>query len=112
MPRSASTPCRVPGCPRLSTGGYCPEHRGERDSDTEANRPTAAQRGYDHRWRKVRAMQLRRYPLCADCLEAGRVTRATQAHHLVAVRDGGQHELSNLLSLCATCHSRRTGKGE
>jgi 5-methylcytosine-specific restriction endonuclease McrA len=27
-----------------------------------------------------------------------------EVHHLVAVGDGGSHELSNLITLCARCH--------
>ena len=75
-------------------------------------RESAAARGYGARWRRLRRMVLSRNPLCADCERHGRVTLATDVHHVVAKRDGGKDEMSNLEPLCHSCHSKRTGKGE
>lgn len=57
-------------------------------------------------------MFLRSHPLCADCERQGRVTPATDVHHLVARRAGGGDEESNLEALCHSCHSKRTASGE
>ena len=71
-------------------------------------RPSAAARGYDRRWRKVRTMQLGNEPMCADCPGL-----ATEVHHVVPLSQGGSRlDLANLMSLCKSCHSRRTGRGE
>ena len=83
-----------------------------REREDVVRRGTAAQRGYDARWRRVRAWYLKRHPLCLDCQGEGRVAPATEVHHIVALRDGGTHEETNLTALCKSCHSRRTAKGE
>lgn len=74
----------------------------------DKQRGSAHARGYDAQWAKVRAMKLRRKPMCEDCGEA----EATQVHHKVAFRNrpGLRLRLDNLMSLCASCHSRRTAQ--
>lgn len=57
-------------------------------------------------------MYLRSNPFCADCAQSGQVTQATEVHHKVAKRDGGQDEWGNLEALCKPCHSKRTMAGE
>ena len=64
-------------------------------------------------------MQLAAEPLCHDCKQGGAInggggviTVATEVHHIVALRDGGTNDLDNLMSLCKTCHSKRTARGE
>lgn len=104
-------PCAQPGCPAIATTrGYCAEHarpvNAARHRALDERRGSAASRGYDHRWRGVRRWVLARRPRCADCARLGRVTLATEVHHL----DGNprnNHD-DNLLSLCKPCHSRRT----
>jgi len=74
-------------------------------------RPSAAQRGYDGRWRKMRLMFLAQNPLCVDCLKRGRTQPANEVHHVVELRAGGRRlDPSNLLPLCKRCHSMRTGR--
>jgi hypothetical protein len=58
-------------------------------------------------WQRHRRHQLCIQPLCELCLQAGRVTPATVADHLVSHR--GNYELfrlGELRSLCAECHNR------
>ena len=58
------------------------------------------------RWRKLAKAQLRREPLCARCLNVGRVTPATVGDHVVAHGgDWNRFLLGELQSLCASCHS-------
>ena len=47
------------------------------------------------------------YSICEVC-----GAEATEAHHIVAVRDGGTHDYSNLAPLCKRCHSRVTGRAQ
>lgn len=110
MPYSAATLCRAAGCTRLSApgSGYCVDHRRARGR----RRGSSTQQGYGARWRKVRRMQLQREPLCHDCKEEGRVTPATDVHHIVKREDGGKDKFDNLMSLCHSCHSSRTAQGE
>ena len=77
-------------------------------------RASAARRGYDQRWQRVRLYHLLTHPLCEDCNERGRLTLATQVHHVVKLseRPDLRFDHDNLLSLCSRCHSRRTRRGE
>lgn len=79
--------------------------------EQDGRRGTAAQRGYGGRWQRLRAMYLGAHPLCAECRRRGRVTMATDVHHLVRRRDGGPDSEENLEALCHECHSRITAAG-
>ena len=76
----------------------------ERGLVPEMPRPTSTERGYDGNWQKVRAMKLRREPLCEACKAKGRIKPAKDVHHLIA----GSNNLDDLQSLCHVCHSRVT----
>lgn len=67
-----------------------------------AERESAAARGYDRKWRFVRAKFLRAHPNCA-CGAA-----ATDVDHVLPLASGGTHAWSNLRALCRPCHSRKT----
>lgn len=52
MPQKPKRHCLHPGCPVLTSGGYCPAHRRAKEREQEARRGTATQRGYNYRWNK------------------------------------------------------------
>ena len=57
--------------------------------------------------------QLGEQPLCAFCLQNGRVVPATIADHVVSHRgDGRAFRLDALQSLCKDCHDRKEGLGQ
>lgn len=106
MPRRAARPCRAQGCPNLVWGDviYCAQHahlENDRKRRYDAIRGTAAQRGYDARWNRIRSQFLAHHPICRHCGES-----ATVAHHIIRRRSGGSDDDGNLLPLCASCHSR------
>jgi 5-methylcytosine-specific restriction protein A len=68
----------------------------------EDARPSAAKRGYDSKWRVIRAAFLKAHPVC----ECG--APATEADHRRPLRDGGTHAWANLRPMCKPCHSRKT----
>ena len=107
MPRKPKRPCRHPGCPNLSDGIYCEEHRGL------YARASAAERGYDKKWEKARKAFLRRNPLCAACIAEGKLTPATVVDHIIPHR--GDKRLfwdeANWQPLCKKHHDRKTGLG-
>ena len=107
MPRRPPKPCAQPGCPRLTNEAYCQEHKPDRAPD---DRPSAAARGYDGRWRKVRRIVLAEEPLCRSCKARGRVVLASEVDHIMPLSDGGTEERENLQSLCKPCHSEKTGR--
>lgn len=109
MAYKAKWPCRYAGCTALvGLGAYCELHKGERDKVTDAKRPSAAKRGYDAAWRRLRLVKLAMNPLCEECQVHDRVVAASEVDHIRPLADGGLDELDNLRSLCKSCHSRKT----
>jgi 5-methylcytosine-specific restriction protein A len=76
----------------------------------DARRGSAASRGYDHNWRKVRAFHLQAEPLCRFHAERGDVVAAIEVDHI----DGNSrnNDDRNLRSLCKSCHSARTARDQ
>ena len=60
------------------------------------------------RWRKLRALKLARDPLCEACLRLGVRRKTTQVHHIEPIvrRPELAFVMSNLLSLCGSCHMK------
>ncbi len=104
MPSLPSCPCSVPGCPNVAIrGGRCAEHARQYRHQAEQRRPSAATRGYDAKWRRIRASFLRHHPYCAIC-----GAEATVVDHVLPLSQGGTHEWANLQPLCVSCHNRKT----
>ena len=114
MASKAKVPCRAPGCPVLipmGSGGRCDAHRKPKEARWSDDGLSADERGYDFRWRKLRAMYLRNHPLCALCEERGEVKAAAMVDHIVPIRKGGARlSEENLQSLCVSCHLIKTAK--
>ena len=108
-----AVPRRCPQCLEL-VKGRCVKCNGEREKKYDAKRGTAASRGYDADWRRFRKQVLIERPLCEDCHAAGRVKAACEVHHIVKLRTDPSLRLepSNVMSLCKSCHSKRTYRGE
>ena len=106
MPRTAPKPCTFPGCPAITRGGRCERHQRRTEGDYDRKRGTAAQRGYDATWRRLRKMVLNRQPICQAC---GR-RPATEVDHIIPKARGGDDSFENLAGLCRPCHSRKTAK--
>ena len=83
---------------------------GQSDAAQHMPRETAAQRGYDYRWQKVRAGWLRSHPLCVHCEAEGRVVAASEVDHIIPHK--GDRALfwdnTNWQSLCHSHHSKKT----
>lgn len=94
----------------LVASGRCPAHQATVRKQHDEVRGTSAQRGYDSRWRKVRASYLRSHPTCAACAQHGRLTAASVVDHIVPHR--GDRALfwsyENWQALCVACHNRKT----
>jgi 5-methylcytosine-specific restriction protein A len=98
----------------LATPGYCDRHRGN-----DHRHYDRARRAFDpfagfyqsQEWRSCRAAYLKAHPHCAHCARAGRKVAATTVDHPKPIKDGGARLLwSNLQSLCAGCHNRKTAE--
>ncbi len=82
--------------------------------ESDRMRGTAAQRGYDARWKEARLYFLRRNPLCAVCLKEGRIEAATTVDHIVPHRGDWRlfWDENNWQSLCKRHHDEKTARGE
>lgn len=106
MATAPARACIAPGCARLN----CTIHTARKQYD--ADRGTAASRGYDARWRRVRAAIIATEPLCRHCATRGIATPATEVDHITPLSAGGERLATwNLQPLCTACHSRKT-KGQ
>lgn len=76
------------------------------------NRESAAKRGYDAAWRKLRAIKLRQDPLCCVHQLRGHTVPATVVDHIVPVGidPAKRLDLDNLRSLCERCHNEHTAR--
>ena len=109
MPRKFKKPCAVPGCPNLCEPGqqFCPDHKAvEEKKYNDYCRDKNHNKTYGRSWRNIRNRYLRAHPLCEMCLKEGRYVSATEVHHILPVNKGGDHRLSNLMSLCHSCHEK------
>lgn len=91
-----------------------------------AQRGTAAQRGYGSRWQSARHAYLGRHPLCVECQRENRLTAATVVDHIrphrlaEALKDGSQSAIrsaqslfwdqDNWQALCKTHHDAKTAR--
>ena len=110
MPRRPKRPCAYPNCPELTEGMYCDKHNKQVNKEyNRYKRDEASKRFYNSKaWRRLAALQIKREPLCAECLKAGRITPAAIADHIRPVREGGQkYDIDNLQSLCRACHNKK-----
>lgn len=111
MPKRPKKPCSFPGCPKLTNGRYCEEHeKVMNDRYNKYERPYDSSVRYGSEWRKIRNRYIKAHPLCEECLANGRMTPATEVHHILPVNHGGSNDETNLKSLCKPCHSKITAK--
>jgi HNH endonuclease domain protein len=111
VPYKPKTPCRYPGCPKLSAERFCPQHTQVEDQRYRRyQRDPEINRRYGTVWRKIRTRYLDAHTLCEDCLKAGHTTPALEVHHVVPLSHGGSHDVSNLRALCKPCHSRQSAR--
>lgn len=74
---------------------------------------SAAARGYDGAWRRLRLRILADEPLCRFCCAEGRVTPATDVDHITPFRgldDPRRLDPANLRPLCRLHHLQRTAR--
>lgn len=109
MPR-AKRVCTEVGCPVLTDGGRCDDHRRQ----YEANRGNFRKRGYRAAtWDPARRACLRRDPLCTLCHTAPSTVadhHPTDRRTLVAQGVPNPDALHLLRGLCVPCHNAHTAR--
>jgi 5-methylcytosine-specific restriction endonuclease McrA len=101
-----SRPPRLCACGhRVAAGLRCPCERtrdAERKARFDKGRPSAAARGLDADWRRLRAEHLKAHPFCIRCGAPAR-----EVDHIIprAVAPERRLDPTNLASMCRSCHS-------
>jgi 5-methylcytosine-specific restriction protein A len=111
-PAAPKHPCSYPGCAALLESGEsrCDMHRTQEQREYNRGRKdNPFYKLYSSKaWRKVK---LSMDPLCERCRLMGLLKPATEVHHRIAVRDGGDpFDVAGLESLCKPCHSRESAE--
>ena len=111
MPHKPKKPCAYPGCPKLTDGQYCAEHKKLMDKQYDMyvrSRP-AYEFYHSHAWKKKRQDFLIEHPFCEECRRQGRLTKATLVDHIIPIGMGGAtFDDENLQALCASCHGKKS----
>lgn len=107
VPRKPKQPCAYPGCPRLTDGRYCEEHRKLEAKRYETySRDPSVRRKYGRAWKRIRDSYVKEHPFCGQCFERGILVPVSEVHHKIPISKGGTHDRSNLMSLCRSCHNK------
>lgn len=105
-------PCKFCKRPTDNSNGYCDLHQDkytDYKKKYENNRLSPSKRGYDRSWLAFRELFLNNHPLCTMCEENGKITPATEVHHIKPLSDGGARlDPQNCMALCKSCHSKIT----
>lgn len=109
MPLSPMKPCCKVGCGTLARKRFCEIHAKEKHL-YDQYRGTAAQRGYDSKWRKARRAFLLKHPLCVNCLRKDFVIEAIIVDHITPHKGDNAlfWDCKNWQSLCKACHDAKT----
>ena len=111
MPYKPKRPCSYPGCPLLTDGRFCEDHKKEEARRYEKYyRDPAIKKRYNRSWKRIRDKYIAAHPLCEKCKKNGRLTPAQEVHHIIPLSQGGTHNFDNLMSLCTSCHSTITAR--
>jgi 5-methylcytosine-specific restriction protein A len=86
-----------------------PNHRRQAKRPVD-NRPNSTDRGYNYRWKQLRARHLGREPLCVHCRDKGKTVMASEVDHIIPHKGDAKlfWDETNWQSLCKSCHSRKT----
>lgn len=107
-------------CGRLTMNpSRCDVHQTEwlqaRQRQRDAERGSASQRGYDSKYRRIRAQVLKGWRAqhgdrCPGWQVPEHAATDLTVDHIVTLVEGGTHRRENLRILCRSCNSRRGSK--
>jgi 5-methylcytosine-specific restriction protein A len=75
-------------------------------------RPTASERGYGTKWRRIRAQYLKHHPTCCLCGKSASVPdhHPRSRRELIAASEPHPDAWKHLRPLCASCHGTQTAE--
>lgn len=97
------TACAV--CGRASSSDYCDEHEPTNEANRLKAQPFRAAYRDPLYHRNRQAAKNRAGGKCERC---GRADMPLECDHIVALRDGGTNDRTNLIMLCRPCHLSKT----
>lgn len=108
--------CKHPGCCNLTSNGYCDSHthmskEQSRSYDKYLRNKEADAFYHSKEWKAVRNQVIMRDKgLCVQCLKSKVIKQAEAVDHIIPLKVAWQLRLtmSNLQSLCDTCHNKKT----
>lgn len=91
-------------CGGVRTDGKCDRCQGGKGWHEQSS----YRRGYDRRWQQLSSRYRTLHPLCEQCESEGRVTAATEVHHVVPIKVDRTKRLeeANLMAVCRACHEK------
>jgi 5-methylcytosine-specific restriction enzyme A len=113
MAQQAKKICCYAGCGTLTYARYCSRHAKPEYTRSPDYRGSAASRGYDAKWNKLRNIYIMHNPLCVHCEAQGKTKAAQDIDHRLpfqGIDDPLRLDWDNLQSLCRQCHSRKTAR--
>ncbi|MEC0405738.1 HNH endonuclease [Bacillus velezensis] len=117
MPLRPLKICNALHCNELTREKYCDKHKTQQQEETKhynkhSRNKTITSFYKSTDWKRTRQLALLRDNYtCQRCLKESKITRADMVHHSVEVREDWSKrlELSNLISLCNSCHNKVHG---
>lgn len=110
MPRKPPHPCGRNGCGELTYERFCKKHQSETNANYDKyERDKAMKRFYNSpEWLAIRKRKLQIEPFCEECKKIGTLVIGKIVDHIIPIKHGGTNNLSNLQTLCWSCHSRKS----
>ena len=104
----------MPKLPKKKSRPWIPKRKRKTELfKSNAYRGAAEMRAFynSRQWRSLRNYKIQLDPLCEECNRKGLVEPGVEVDHIKALRDNGAPlSLSNLQSLCRSCHASKSAK--
>ena len=62
------------------------------------------------RWKSLRSYKIKNNPTCEQCERENKLSSAQCVDHIKPLSLGGTNDLSNLQSLCNSCHAKKSAR--
>lgn len=113
-------PCNKPGCPNLTTTGYCEKHTTSKAENNRYYDKYIRNKKHDRFYHSVAWKKLRDYiwirdnGMCQQCLKEKKITIGKIVDHIIPIEIDWNKRLDedNVWLLCQSCHNKKTAEDE